>query len=53
LGYFRLLFALQIFTHTSSFNQWFVADILRFQKGFDVDVLGFDFGFFGPLFPKN
>jgi hypothetical protein len=37
-GLLRLLFTWWIFTCTSSFNTWFVADVLLFQKWFDVNV---------------
>ncbi len=40
LGYFLLKPIYYIFTWISSFITWFVVGILRFQKWFDVDVLG-------------
>jgi hypothetical protein len=53
---FRLCFTWPIFTQTNSFNPWFV---WRFQKWFNVDVLGFQinlwgryFGIFAHFFPK-
>jgi hypothetical protein len=38
---FLLKHTLNIFAYISSFKTWFVANILRFQKCFEVDVSDF------------
>jgi hypothetical protein len=41
LAYFLLKGIYYIFTQISRFKTWLVVGILRFQKWFDADVLGF------------